>query len=208
MLNGKKKACLHAYQSADGIHWSKMTEEAAITAGSFDSQNLAFWDAVALFAPGNAFSLHAMANGADDMHNLVTFSREIHSMFDHGTITIQAVDINGRDMGLAPKWGLHGSDTSSYYLEFHRNLTCIPASDQTFSVTSSVITISPTRDTVLGPFFTKNWNFSYFPLLCGDRIRIHTADPVNRPLPHPGLWALFRFAMFEAFLQETIAAGV
>jgi hypothetical protein len=45
MLNGKKKACLHAYQSADGIHWSKMTEEAAITAGSFDSQNLAFWDA-------------------------------------------------------------------------------------------------------------------------------------------------------------------
>ena len=45
MLNGKKKACLHAYQSADGIHWSKITEEAAITAGAFDSQNLAFWDA-------------------------------------------------------------------------------------------------------------------------------------------------------------------
>ena len=44
MLNGKKKACLYAYQSADGIHWSKMTGEAAITAGAFDSQNLAFWD--------------------------------------------------------------------------------------------------------------------------------------------------------------------
>ena len=45
MLNGKKKSCLHAYQSADGIHWSKMTGEAVITAGAFDSQNLAFWDA-------------------------------------------------------------------------------------------------------------------------------------------------------------------
>ncbi len=45
MLNGKKKSCLHAYRSADGIHWSKITEEAVITAGAFDSQNLAFWDA-------------------------------------------------------------------------------------------------------------------------------------------------------------------
>jgi len=46
MLNGKKKSCLHAYHSADGIHWSKTTEDAVITAGAFDSQNLAFWDAV------------------------------------------------------------------------------------------------------------------------------------------------------------------
>jgi hypothetical protein len=44
LVNGKKKGCLHAYQSADGIHWSEMTEEAVLTAGAFDSQNLAFWD--------------------------------------------------------------------------------------------------------------------------------------------------------------------
>ncbi len=44
-LNGKKKSCLNALQSADGLRWTTMAE-AVITAGAFDSQNLAFWDAV------------------------------------------------------------------------------------------------------------------------------------------------------------------
>jgi hypothetical protein len=34
---------LIAYQSADGIHWSRMREAPVITRGAFDSQNLAFW---------------------------------------------------------------------------------------------------------------------------------------------------------------------
>jgi len=53
MLNGKKKSCLYAYKSADGVHWKPMNDDAAdsrtvpvITAGAFDSQNLAFWDSV------------------------------------------------------------------------------------------------------------------------------------------------------------------
>ena len=37
---------LHAYHSADGIRWSRMASEPVITAGAFDSQNLAFWDPV------------------------------------------------------------------------------------------------------------------------------------------------------------------
>lgn len=45
LVNGKKKPCLNAFQSADGIRWM-MLKEAVITAGAFDSQNLAFWDAV------------------------------------------------------------------------------------------------------------------------------------------------------------------
>jgi hypothetical protein len=45
LLNGKKKACLHAYQSADGIRWSRMQTEPVLTDGAFDSQNIAFWDA-------------------------------------------------------------------------------------------------------------------------------------------------------------------
>lgn len=44
MVNGKPRDCLNAIQSADGVHWSLMSE-AVITAGAFDSQNLAFWDA-------------------------------------------------------------------------------------------------------------------------------------------------------------------
>lgn len=44
MLGGKKKSCLHAYKSADGVRWSRLTEEPVITDGAFDSQNLAFWD--------------------------------------------------------------------------------------------------------------------------------------------------------------------
>jgi len=44
-LNGKRKSCLNAFKSADGIHWTLLAD-AVITAGAFDSQNLAFWDAV------------------------------------------------------------------------------------------------------------------------------------------------------------------
>jgi hypothetical protein len=44
-INGRKKDCLNALKSADGVHWRVMSE-AVITAGAFDSQNLAFWDAV------------------------------------------------------------------------------------------------------------------------------------------------------------------
>ncbi len=45
LLNGRKKSCLNALKSADGVHWTLMSG-GVITAGAFDSQNLAFWDAV------------------------------------------------------------------------------------------------------------------------------------------------------------------
>lgn len=38
---------LLAFQSADGLHWQRMSEKPVITKGAFDSQNLAFWDAEA-----------------------------------------------------------------------------------------------------------------------------------------------------------------
>ena len=41
-----RKHGLYAFQSPDGIHWKLMQEEPVITAGAFDSQNLAFWDPV------------------------------------------------------------------------------------------------------------------------------------------------------------------
>ena len=37
---------LYAFQSADAIHWSLLTDKPVITKGAFDSQNLAFWDSV------------------------------------------------------------------------------------------------------------------------------------------------------------------
>lgn len=42
-VDGKRKGCLNALQSPDGIRW-KLMSEGVITAGAFDSQNLAFWD--------------------------------------------------------------------------------------------------------------------------------------------------------------------
>ncbi|MBL9113592.1 MAG: hypothetical protein JNJ83_01190 [Verrucomicrobiaceae bacterium] len=40
----KKNPALQAYHSADGLHWKLMREKPVITAGSFDSQNTAFYD--------------------------------------------------------------------------------------------------------------------------------------------------------------------
>lgn len=40
----KSEGGLFAFKSADGIHWSLMTDKPVITNGAFDSQNLAFWD--------------------------------------------------------------------------------------------------------------------------------------------------------------------
>jgi len=41
----KKHPALQAYHSADGLRWKLMRAEPVITAGSFDSQNTAFYDA-------------------------------------------------------------------------------------------------------------------------------------------------------------------
>jgi hypothetical protein len=41
----KGEGGLFAFQSADGLHWSLITDKPVITNGAFDSQNLAFWDA-------------------------------------------------------------------------------------------------------------------------------------------------------------------
>jgi len=37
---------LYAFKSADALHWSLLSDKPVITRGAFDSQNLAFWDAV------------------------------------------------------------------------------------------------------------------------------------------------------------------
>lgn len=42
-LGGTAKSGLIAFQSADGINWTKMQESPVITDGKFDSQNVAFW---------------------------------------------------------------------------------------------------------------------------------------------------------------------
>ncbi len=43
----KSEGGLFAFKSADGIHWSLISEKPVITNGAFDSQNLAFWDSTA-----------------------------------------------------------------------------------------------------------------------------------------------------------------
>ena len=55
---------LRAYKSADGIYWSPMSAGPVITKGAFDSQNLAFWDAIR----GQYREYHrAFRNGRDVM---------------------------------------------------------------------------------------------------------------------------------------------
>ena len=44
-LAGDHKLGLHAFKSADGIHWSPLQAAAVIKKGAFDSQNVAFWSA-------------------------------------------------------------------------------------------------------------------------------------------------------------------
>jgi len=47
-IGGEKRAGgLFVFQSPDGIHWNKISEQPVITDGAFDSQNIAFWDAEA-----------------------------------------------------------------------------------------------------------------------------------------------------------------
>ena len=42
--NGDKARALNALVSPDGVNWKLVQEKPVITAGSFDSQNVAFWD--------------------------------------------------------------------------------------------------------------------------------------------------------------------
>jgi len=43
---GERRKMLVAFVSPDGIHWRRLQEDPIIREGAFDSQNLAFWDAV------------------------------------------------------------------------------------------------------------------------------------------------------------------
>ncbi len=42
-LGGERPGGLYAYASADGVHWTKMDNNAVFTRGVFDSQNVVFW---------------------------------------------------------------------------------------------------------------------------------------------------------------------
>ncbi|MGC9349710.1 MAG: hypothetical protein ACP5JG_16345 [Anaerolineae bacterium] len=42
----KKEGGLFAFRSRDSVHWSLMHDEPVVTSGAFDSQNVAFWDAI------------------------------------------------------------------------------------------------------------------------------------------------------------------
>ncbi|WP_018625933.1 hypothetical protein [Niabella aurantiaca] len=44
LVRGVKPLSTIAYKSADGIHWKLMGDRPLLTEGTFDSQNLAFWD--------------------------------------------------------------------------------------------------------------------------------------------------------------------
>jgi hypothetical protein len=46
ILRSREPRGLLAFKSPDGLHWSPMADRPIITDGAFDSQNLAFWDAV------------------------------------------------------------------------------------------------------------------------------------------------------------------
>jgi hypothetical protein len=45
-FGGADKSGLYAFQSPDGIQWRRTGSQPVLTAGAFDSQNLAFWDGV------------------------------------------------------------------------------------------------------------------------------------------------------------------
>lgn len=59
---------LRAYKSADGIHWSLMSDAGVITDGDFDSQNLAFWH------PGQQRYLAFVRKGRDGVRDILTCS--------------------------------------------------------------------------------------------------------------------------------------
>jgi hypothetical protein len=46
LVHSRKPNGMAAFKSADGLHWSLMSDAPVITAGAFDSQNIAFWDSV------------------------------------------------------------------------------------------------------------------------------------------------------------------
>jgi hypothetical protein len=45
--NAQRKRGLYSFDSPDGIHWRKRSEDPFFSDGAFDSQNLAYWDPVA-----------------------------------------------------------------------------------------------------------------------------------------------------------------
>jgi hypothetical protein len=90
--SGKNQGLL-AFVSADGIRWRKLREESVITKGTFDSQNVAFWDAV--------------------RQCYVAFFRDVQKTGDtrHGVRAIKTCTSKDFITWSEPEWLTYGADT-------------------------------------------------------------------------------------------------
>lgn len=101
---GRREKGLIAFQSADGLHWTKIQETPVITDGAFDSLNVGFWDAL---------RNHYVAVYRDFRDNVRTFKSATSQDFLHWTPGQWA------DFGGAPVEQLYTNAATPYFRAPH-----------------------------------------------------------------------------------------
>jgi len=103
-IGGTGKSGLFAFTSPDGIHWTKMQEEAVFTQGLFDSQNVAFWS-----QSEERYVCYFRTWSEDGYNGYRSVSRTTSPDFIHWSDSVQMT------FGDTPLEHLYTQQTSPYY---------------------------------------------------------------------------------------------
>jgi len=107
-LAGQGSDGLWAFKSADGLSWTRMSDDYVITEGKFDSQNLGFWDGVR----GHYVDYHrnSRERGGERVRDIMTCSSDD---FVHWS------EPQWIDFGAAPPEDLYTNQITSYHRAPH-----------------------------------------------------------------------------------------
>ena len=173
-LAGNHKTGLHAFKSADGVHWSPLQSEAVFTKGVFDSQNVAFWSTAEQHYVCYFRTLKKVGG-----ESFRWISRTTGKDFVHWTEPVEM------DFGDTPPEHLYTNGTHPYY----RAPQIYIALAKRFFPTKAALTADQARALVSNPGYRVASSDSvFFTTRGGDRYDRTFMEAFLRPGPSPEDW--------------------
>jgi len=146
-LAGEGKSGLHAYISPDGIHWKKLQDDAILTKGVFDSQNVSFWS-----ESEKCYLCYFRSWTGEGYHGFRTVSRTTSKDFVHWSEPIPMT------FGNTPLEHLYTQQTSPYFRAPHIYV----AIGGRFMPDRQVLTEEQATKLKVDPSFFKDCSDAYF----------------------------------------------
>lgn len=174
-LAGTSERGLYGFVSGDGLHWKPIREQALITRGAFDSQNVAFWS-----ENEHCYVLYLRTWTGGDFRGFRTISRATSTNFLNWTDPVEM------DFGDTPREHLYTSQTHPYFRAPHLSI----ATPMRFLPGRRVLTDEQSRTLGVDPGYVSDTAEAVFMTTRGgNRYTRLFMEGFIRPGPDLGNWA-------------------